>query len=147
MRILVINVPNLNLLGLREPDIYVSQDYAALCGLLRRTAQQDGLELIIFQSNHEGDIVDEIQKAYGVCDGIVINPAAYTHTSVAILDALKAVAIPAVEVHISDVSSREPFRQISYAGMACIKTYAGLGFDGYVQAVRYLEKYLNEKKN
>ncbi len=144
MKILVINGPNLNLLGLREPDIYGKQDYAALVRLIGETADREGLEAECFQSNHEGDIVDRIQAARGVFDGIVINPAAYTHTSVAILDALKAVAIPAVEVHISDVSAREPFRQISYAGMACIKTFMGLGFDGYAEAIRFLKDYLEK---
>ncbi len=142
MKILVINGPNLNLLGLREPELYGKQDYAALCRLIEETAALEGIEVECFQSNHEGAIVDKIQSAWGRFDGIVINPAAYTHTSVAILDALKAVALPAVEVHISDVSVREPFRQISYAGMACIKTYMGLGFDGYVQAIGYLKEYL-----
>lgn len=142
MKILIINGPNLNLLGLREPDIYGRQDYAALCRFLTESAREAGVEAELFQSNHEGAIVDKIQAAYGVFDGIVINPAAYTHTSVAILDALKAVAIPAVEVHISDVSKRESFRQISYAGMACIKTYMGLGFEGYRQAILYLRDYL-----
>ena len=127
MKFLVINGPNLNLLGLREPAIYGSRSFADL-----------------FQSNHEGAIVDAIQAAYGTVDGIVINPAAYTHTSVAILDALKAVALPAVEVHLSDVSAREDFRQISYAGMACVKTYMGLGFEGYRQAILYLKQYLEE---
>ncbi|MCQ2558759.1 MAG: 3-dehydroquinate dehydratase, partial [Oscillospiraceae bacterium] len=129
MKILVINGPNINLLGLREPAIYGSQNFAALQQFIRDSAAEIGVEVELFQSNHEGCIVDEIQNAYGVFDGIVINPAAYTHTSVAILDALKSVALPAVEVHISDVSKREPFRQISYAGMACIKTYMGLGFE------------------
>ena len=142
MKILVINGPNLNLLGLREPELYGKQDYAALCRLIEETAALEGIEVECFQSNHEGAIVDKIQSAWGRFDGIVINPAAYTHTSVAILDALKAVSIPAVEVHISDVDKREPFRQISYAGMACIKTYMGLGFDGYVQAIGYLKEYL-----
>ena len=139
MKILVINGPNLNLLGLREPAIYGSQSYAALLEKIQAFCDKEGVEVSFFQSNHEGAIVDEIQAAYGVYDGIVINPAAYTHTSVAILDALKAVAIPAVEVHISD---GEPFRQVSYAGMACVKTYKGLGFDGYIEAVRFLEDYL-----
>ena len=143
MKLLVINGPNLNMLGLREPDIYGRQDYAALEKLIRDTCAGEGIEVEIFQSNHEGAIVDKIQAAYGNTDGIVINPAAYTHTSVAILDALKAVAIPAVEVHISDVKSREDFRQISYAGMACIKTYMGLGFDGYRRAILYLKDYLH----
>ena len=142
MKLLVINGPNLNLLGLREPEIYGKRTYQDLLSLLRQTGKEEGVEVECFQSNHEGAIVDAIQQAYGVFDGIVINPAAYTHTSVAILDALKAVALPAVEVHISAVSSREPFRQISYAGMACIRTYQGLGFDGYVQAIRFLKQML-----
>ena len=142
MKLLVINGPNLNLLGLREPDIYGRRDYAALEKLIRDTCAAEGITVEIFQSNHEGAIVDRIQAAYGNTDGIVINPAAYTHTSVAILDALKAVAIPAVEVHISDVKSREDFRQRSYAGMACVKTYMGLGLDGYRQAILFLKDYL-----
>lgn len=142
MKFLVINGPNINMLGLREPGIYGKRDYAALQQLILDTCSAEGIEVELFQSNHEGAIVDIIQAAYGVFDGIVINPAAYTHTSVAILDALKAVAIPAVEVHISDVSTREAFRQISYAGMACIKTYMGLGLDGYCQAIRYLKQHL-----
>lgn len=142
MKLLVINGPNLNLLGLREPEIYGRRTYQDLLALLRQTGKEEGVEVECFQSNHEGAIVDAIQQAYGVFDGIVINPAAYTHTSVAILDALKAVALPAVEVHISAVSSREPFRQRSYAGMACVRTYQGLGFDGYVQAIRFLKQLL-----
>ena len=142
MKLLVINGPNLNLLGLREPEIYGRRTYQDLLSLLRQTGKEEGVEVECFQSNHEGAIVDAIQQAYGVFDGIVINPAAYTHTSIAILDALKAVALPAVEVHISAVSSREPFRQISYAGMACVRTYQGLGFDGYVQAIRFLKQML-----
>ena len=142
MKLLVLNGPNLNMLGIREPDIYGKQDYQALEALVRATCAELGVEVEVFQSNHEGVLVDKIQGAYGNTDGIVINPAAYTHTSVAILDALKAVAIPAVEVHLSDVSRREEFRQISFAGMACEKTISGLGFEGYVQAIRYLaEKY------
>ena len=142
MKILVINGPNLNMLGIREPGIYGKSTYADLCRLLEQTAKDLGLEVEIYQSNHEGDLVDKIQWAYGKIDGIVINPAAYTHTSVAILDALKAVAIPAVEVHISDVDSREPFRQVSYAGMYCEKTVKGQGLHGYAVAMRYLwEKY------
>lgn len=144
MIFLVINGPNLNLLGLREPTIYGSRDFAALQDFIRAAAREAGVEVELFQSNHEGAIVDAIQAAYGTADGIVINPAAYTHTSVAILDALKAVALPAVEVHLSDVSAREPFRQISYAGMACVKTYMGLGFEGYRQAILYLKQYLEE---
>ncbi len=138
MKILVINGPNLNLLGLREPDIYGKEDYASLCEKIKNHAAKIGCEVELFQSNHEGDLVDSIQKAYGVFDGIVINPAAYTHTSVAILDALKAVGIPAVEVHISDVSKREDFRQISYVRAACIATITGHGTDGYLEAMDIL---------
>ena len=139
MKILVLNGPNINMVGIREPGIYGMQTFADLLQLLDDTAKELGVEFEQFQSNHEGALVDKIQESYGKVDGIVINPAAYTHTSVAILDALKAVALPAVEVHISDVDSREPFRQVSYAGMACLKTYKGLGFDGYVQAIRFLK--------
>ena len=142
MKLLILNGPNLNLLGLREPDIYGKQDFRALEAFIRETCSAEGIACELFQSNHEGALVDKIQEAYGVFDGIVINPAAYTHTSVAILDALKAVALPAVEVHISDVSSREDFRQISYAGRACLKTYMGLGFEGYRRAILYLKAYL-----
>ena len=138
MKILVINGPNLNMLGIREPGIYGKNTFADLLTLLEDTAKELGVELEQYQSNHEGDLVDKIQWAYGKVDAIVINPAAYTHTSVAILDALKAVSIPAVEVHISDVDSREPFRQISYAGMACEKTIKGHGFQGYREAMQYL---------
>lgn len=138
MKILVINGPNINMLGIREPAIYGKNTFADLLALLEQTASQEGVTIDQFQSNHEGALVDTIQAAYGKYDGIVINPAAYTHTSVAILDALKAVGIPAVEVHISDVDSREAFRQISYAGMACVKTIKGQGLDGYRQAVKYL---------
>ena len=142
MRLLVINGPNLNMLGIREPDIYGKNTYADLCGMIESYAAEKGVEVKLFQSNHEGAIVDEIQSALGRFDGIIINPAAYTHTSVAILDALKAVALPAVEIHISDVSARESFRQISYAGMACEKSFIGLGFEGYLRAIDYLtEKY------
>ena len=137
-KILVINGPNLNLLGLREPDIYGKESYAALQELLRQTAQRLDVELTEMQSNHEGVIVDAIQQAWGVYDGIVINPAAYTHTSVAILDALKAVSIPTVEVHLSDISQRESFRQFSYVSMAAVKTVCGKGFAGYVEALEYL---------
>ena len=142
MKLLVINGPNLNFLGIREPGIYGKNTFADLLALLEDTAKELGVEVEQFQSNHEGDIVDKIQWAYGKIDGIVINPAAYTHTSVAILDALKAVSIPAVEVHISDVDAREPFRQISYAGMACCKTIKGHGLEGYREAMQYLvEQY------
>ncbi len=140
MKILVINGPNLNMLGIREPGIYGKSTYADLCRLLEQTAKDLGMEVEIYQSNHEGDLVDKIQWAYEKIDGIVINPAAYTHTSVAILDALKAVSIPAVEVHISDVDARESFRQISYAGLACVKTIKGHGFAGYQEAMAFLKE-------
>lgn len=139
MKLLVINGPNLNMLGIREPDIYGRQTYQDLVNYVNQICAQKGITCEVFQSNHEGDLVDKIQAAYGNTDGIVINPAAYTHTSVAILDALKAVCIPAVEVHLSDVNARESFRHISYAGMACEKTYAGFGFEGYKMAIEYLE--------
>lgn len=138
MKLLVINGPNLNFLGIREPGIYGKNTFADLCVLIEDTARKLDVEVEQFQSNHEGAIVDKIQEAYGKADGIVINPAAYTHTSVAILDALKAVSIPAVEVHISDVDVREPFRKISYTGLACVKTIKGHGFDGYREAMEYL---------
>ena len=139
MKILVINGPNINMLGIREPGIYGKQTFADLLALLEQTAKEENLTIDQFQSNHEGAIVDTIQAAYGNYDAIVINPAAYTHTSVAILDALKAGAIPAVEVHISDVDSREPFRQISYSGLYCEKTIKGQGIDGYRQAILYFK--------
>lgn len=138
MKILVINGPNLNMLGIREPDIYGKQDFAALETFIHQAVDECGAEVELFQSNHEGAIVDKIQWAYGKMDGIVINPAAYTHTSVAILDALKAVGLPAVEVHLSDVNAREEFRHISYAGMACEKSFIGMGFEGYRAAIQYL---------
>lgn len=142
MKILVLNGPNINMLGIREPGIYGKQSFTDLLELLEKTATDLGVEIEQYQSNHEGDLVDKIQQAYGTVDGIVINPAAYTHTSVAILDALKSVSIPSVEVHISDVDSREAFRQVSYAGLACEKTIKGQGLDGYRQAILYLkEKY------
>lgn len=142
MKILVINGPNINMLGIREPEIYGKRTYADLCTLIMQHCKGKNIEVDLFQSNHEGDIVDEIQEALGEYDGIVINPAAYTHTSVAILDALKAVQIPAVEVHISEVSEREDFRQTSYVRYYCEKTICGHGFDGYLEAVNYLfEKY------
>lgn len=140
MKILVLNGPNLNMLGIREPGIYGNRNYPALVKYIEDFCASEGIECKCLQSNHEGTLVDYIQEAYGVYDGIVINPGAYTHTSVAILDALKAVSIPAVEVHISDVDSREEFRKISYAGMACVKTYKGLGFDGYIEAVKFLKQ-------
>ncbi len=142
MKLLVINGPNINMLGIREPEVYGKNTYADLLALIDQTGKDTGIRIDHFQSNHEGVIVDTIQGAYNVYDGIIINPAAYTHTSVAILDALKAVAIPAVEVHISDVDSREAFRQISYPGLYCEKTIKGQGIDGYRQAILYLqEKY------
>ena len=140
MKILVINGPNINMLGIREPGIYGKQTFADLLSLIEATAKEENLEIEQFQSNHEGAIVDAIQAAYGHIDGIVINPAAYTHTSVAILDALKSVQIPAVEVHISDVDAREPFRQISYPGMYCEKTIKGHGIEGYREAILYLKE-------
>ena len=142
MKILVINGPNINMLGIREPGIYGSDNYKSLLEKISTWADELGCEVECFQSNHEGNLVDKIQQAYGVIDGIVINPAAYTHTSVAILDALKSVGIPAVEVHISDVTKREDFRQISYAGMACEEHIIGKGLEGYHLAMQYLcEKY------
>ena len=139
MKILVLNGPNINMLGIREPGVYGTESFIDLLALLERTAKEENIEIEHYQSNHEGCLVDKIQEAYGVFDGIVINPAAYTHTSIAILDALKAVNIPAVEVHISDISRREDFRQISYAGMACMKTIAGHGINGYREAILYLK--------
>ena len=144
MKFLVINGPNLNLLGLREPAIYGSRDFAALQDFIRAAAREAGVEVELFQSNHEGSIVDKIQEAYGKVDGIVINPAAYTHTSVAILDALKAVAIPAVEVHISAVETREDFRQVSYARLACFATITGEGLKGYAHALELLKEHLEK---
>ena len=138
MKLLVINGPNLNMLGIREPAIYGNKTYKDLCSLIENYAQKKGIEIEIFQSNHEGAIVDAIQGAYKKIDGIVINPAAYTHTSVAILDALKSVGIPAVEVHVSDVSKREDFRQISFVRSYCSKTITGKGFEGYLEAIDFL---------
>ena len=138
MKLLVLNGPNLNLLGLREPDLYGSASYDALVELIRSHCQAKGINVEIRQSNHEGVLVDLIQEAYGRYDGIVINPAAYTHTSIALLDALKAIGLPAVEVHLTDIAGREPFRHISYAGMACIATIKGKGFAGYLEAIDLL---------
>ena len=139
MKFLVINGPNINILGIREPGIYGRNTFADLLALLEQTAMDEGVQIDHFQSNHEGCLVDKIQEAFGVYDGIIINPAAYTHTSIAFLDPLKAVRIPAVEVHISDVDSREEFRQISYAGRACIKTIKGHGIEGYREAIKFLK--------
>ena len=138
MNILVINGPNLNMLGIREPEIYGTSGYQDLCRLIEEHAEKAGVSVTLYQSNHEGDLVDAIQQAYGKQDGIVINPGAYTHTSVALLDALKAVGIPAVEVHISDPDTREEFRKVSYIRAACAKTIKGHGFDGYLEAMDYL---------
>ena len=140
MKLLIINGPNLNMLGIREKHLYGAQDYAALCDFICSEGARLGVEVELFQSNHEGAIVDRIQQAYQQIDGIVINPAAYTHTSVAILDALKAVSIPACEVHLTDVNAREDFRKISYVRLACDKTFSGYGFDGYRMAMEYLVK-------
>lgn len=138
MKILVINGPNLNMLGIREPDHYGRETYSDLVSKIQNYCDEKGVEVKLFQSNHEGDLVDEIQKAYGNTDGIVINPGAYTHTSIAILDAVKSVNIPTVEVHISKVEEREDFRQISYVRLACVKTITGHGTDGYLEAIDFL---------
>lgn len=138
--ILVINGPNLNMLGIREPEIYGSQTYDDLCGLIENHCEKIGVDVEFYQSNHEGDLVDRIQQGYGEVDGIVINPGAYTHTSVALLDAVKTVGIPTVEVHISDPDTREEFRKISYIRLGCVKTIKGLGFQGYLDAVDFLVK-------
>ncbi len=140
MKLLVINGPNINMLGIREPDIYGKETFSQLLISLDRWALDLGVEIEQFQSNHEGALVDKIQSAYGNFNAIIINPAAYTHTSIAILDALKAVSLPAVEVHISDLTARESFRQVSYAGLACEKTIKGQGLDGYRQAMTYLKE-------
>ena len=140
MKLLVINGPNLNMLGIREPDIYGKNTYEELVRLIEKTCEQKGIEVEIYQSNTEGFIVDKIQQAYGVFDGIVINPAAYTHTSIAILDAVKAVGIPTVEVHLSKVSEREDFRQISYIRLAAAATITGKGFEGYGEAILWLKE-------
>lgn len=142
MKILVINGPNLNMLGIREPDHYGKETYKDLCEKIQKHCDSKNVKVKIYQSNHEGDLVDEIQKAYGNIDGIVINPGAYTHTSIAILDAVKSVNIPTVEVHISKVEEREDFRQVSYVRLACVKTITGHGTDGYIEAIDFLtEKY------
>ncbi len=138
MKILVINGPNLNMLGIREPDHYGRENYTDLCEKIQKHCDNKSVEVKIYQSNHEGDLVDEIQKAYGNMDGIVINPGAYTHTSIAILDAVKSVNIPTVEVHISKLNEREDFRQVSYVRLACVKTITGHGTDGYLEAIDFL---------
>ena len=147
MKILVLNGPNLNMLGIREPDIYGKQDYNTLCSMIKEKAKALNIEVEIYQSNHEGDLVDKIQQAFGNTDGIVINPAAYTHTSVALLDAVKAIGIPTVEVHISDTSKREDFRSVSYIRAACVKTIQGLGFNGYLKALETLVALEGEKSD
>ena len=145
MKILVINGPNINMLGIREPGVYGDDSYDVLCRTINRYGDENGLTVNIFQSNHEGNLIDEIQAAYGVFDGIVINPGGYTHTSIALLDAVKAVGLPTVEVHISDLSVREEFRQTSYIRAACVKTISGHGIAGYVEALDYLNKHYGEK--
>ena len=144
MKLLVINGPNLNMLGVREPEIYGGQTYQDLCQFIEAICREAGVEVELFQSNHEGAIVDQIQQALGRFDGIVINPAAYTHTSIAILDALKAVALPTVEVHLSDIFQRESFRHVSFVKEACVRSFYGLGFDGYRQAVLCLKETLKQ---
>ena len=146
MKILVINGPNINMLGIREKEIYGSESYDDLCDLIKKHADEKNIDVTLFQSNHEGDIVDEIQKAYKKFDGIVINPAAYTHTSVAIADAVKGVGIPTVEVHISEVSKREDFRRISYIRDVACLTVTGMGFDGYLKALDHLAKNGRKEK-
>ena len=146
MKFLILNGPNLNLLGLREPDIYGRQTYADLAAFVQAVCAREGIECEVRQSNHEGVLVDWIQEAYGKFDGIVMNPAAYTHTSVALLDALKAVSLPAAEVHLSNIYDREDFRHISYPGKACVKTVYGKGFAGYEEAISFLKNYIQERK-
>ena len=147
MTLYIINGPNMNLLGIREPDIYGERTYADLVAHIKSYAAARGVSCQFFQSNHEGDIIDEIQAAYGTCDGIVINPAAYTHTSIAIADAIKAVGLPCVEVHISDVDAREEYRKVSYVREACIAVVAGKGFDGYTEAIDILIKEADNGKH
>ena len=137
MKLLIINGPNINMLGLREPELYGSKDYPALIEFIQTVCAESGIQAECFQSNHEGAIVDAIQQAYGQFDGVIINPAAYTHTSIAILDALKATGIPSVEVHLTNIREREEFRHVSYVSLACEKTFAGMGFSGYAEAIRY----------
>ena len=144
MKISVINGPNLNMLGIREPGIYGSNSYDALVEKIQKHCDALGAEVTFFQSNHEGDLVDEIQRAYGKADAIVINPGAYTHTSIAILDALKAVAIPTAEVHLSDINAREDFRKFSFVSTVALKTICGLGFLGYAEAIKFLKNYLSK---
>ncbi len=146
MKFLIINGPNINLLGLREPELYGERSYQALQKFVFDCCHREDIEPVLYQSNHEGDIVDRIQAAYGEVDGIVINPAAFTHTSIAILDALKGVGIPAAEVHLTDINTRESFRRISYPGMACLRSFIGMGFEGYREAIVFLKEYLKSSK-
>lgn len=146
MKFLIINGPNINLLGLREPELYGERSYQALQKFVFDCCHREDVEPVLYQSNHEGDIVDRIQAAYGEVDGIVINPAAFTHTSIAILDALKGVGIPAAEVHLTDINTRESFRRISYPGMACLRSFIGMGFEGYREAIVFLKEYLKSSK-
>lgn len=140
MKLLILNGPNINMLGIREPEIYGRQSYAALLDFVQTVCREEGVACECYQSNHEGDLVDKIQQAYGVVDGIVFNPAAYTHTSVAIHDALLAVGIPTVEVHLTNTESREDYRKVNYITPCCVKTYQGFGFEGYAMAIRFLCK-------
>ena len=146
MKFLIINGPNINLLGLREPELYGERSYQALQKFIFDCCHREDIEPVLYQSNHEGDIVDRIQAAYGEVDGIVINPAAFTHTSIAILDALKGVGIPAAEVHLTDINTRESFRRISYPGMACLRSFIGMGFEGYREAIVFLKEFLKSSK-
>ena len=141
-KMLLMNGPNLNMLGVREPDVYGRRTLASIAADVASYGAQRGVQVDCFQSNHEGELVDRLHQAHGVYDGIVYNPGAHTHYSYALRDAVGSIDVPVAEVHISDVDAREPFRQVSYAGMACVKTYKGLGFDGYIEAVRFLEDYL-----
>lgn len=146
MRFLILNGPNLNMLGIREPEIYGSMTYHVMVEKIKEKARALGVEVTFYQSNHEGELVDAIQETYGVMDGIIINPAAYTHTSIAILDALKTVNLPSVEVHLSDITKREEFRQTSYAGMACQWTFMGLGIEGYFKGLETLQEHITKKE-
>ena len=146
MRILVLNGPNLNLLGLREPDLYGTVDYPSLLKMIQKEAEDLGIEVRFVQSNHEGDLVDAVQQARFDCDGILLNPGAYTHTSIALLDALRAVNLPAAEVHLTDIAKREPFRRVSYAGMACQGHFIGKGTQGYLEGLRFLKEYIQQNR-
>ncbi len=143
MKILVVNGPNINLIGIREPEIYGSESYETLISKINTYSKEKNIELECYQSNHEGNIIDKIQEAYGLFDGIVINPAAYTHTSIAISDAIKSVGIPTVEVHISNIYEREDYRRVSYVKNACVESYSGYGFESYIMALKYFEDNIN----